>query len=363
MRIAVSLLVLGLLSAAPASAQTPSAQTPPAGVEAAYRAALATTPTPASLRADQADWLAERADAGSEDLAAVDADRIARLRRTTRRDLAARADRPSIGDLAQGCVALGLDGCRADRGGFLRAPSGAVLYWQVQQGSTPEDGVSGAAVLMVRDGQALRPAAWVSGAFYQPPELIETGDPTQLYVAIPGYWGGSGALNADVLFRWTPGAESELTEIDVRQWRATLEPRLPVGLHVWKGVDFHWSELAAWTPLWTDDDANCCASGGEADLDFAIEGDVLVLTGVNADDRVADLAMSLPTEVFDVVGRWAQCGHWGGEEPYDAERRAEIDQAVEELRCAALTADTAALKAKYADQPAIVAMLTRGEAG
>jgi hypothetical protein len=76
-----------------------------------------------------------------------------------------------------------------------------------------------------------------------------------------------------------------------------------------------------------------------------------------------DLAMTLPTEVFDLAGRWALCGHWGGEEPYDAERRAEIDQAVEELRCAALTADTAALKAKYADQPAIVAMLTRGEAG
>lgn len=357
MRIAVSLLVLGLLSAGPVAAQTP------ATVEAAYRAALAATPTPASLRADQTDWLDERADAGAGDLGAVDADRVARLERTAARDRAARTIRSSVEDLARDCVPLGLDACRADRGGYLRAPSGAVLYWQVQQGSTADDGVSGAAVLLVRDGEALRPAAWISGGFYQPPELIETGDPAQLYVAIPGYWGGSGVLNADVLFRWTPGAETELTEIDTRQWRATLDPRLPIGLHVWKGVDFHWSELAAWTPLWTDDDANCCASGGEANLDFAVEDDVLVLTGVTADDRIADLAMTLPTEVFDLVGRWALCVHWGGEEPYDAERRAQIDQAVADLRCAGLTADTAALRAKYSDSAAILALLARSAAG
>jgi hypothetical protein len=353
MRIAVSLLVLGLLSGSPAAAQTPSAP-----MEAAFRAALAVTPTPASLRADQAEWATE----GADDLGVAEVDRIAGLRRTAERDRAVRAVRVSVDDLARGCVPLGLNDCHADRGGFLRAPSGAVLYWQVQQGSTEEAGVSEASVLLVRDGATLRPVAWVSGAFYQPPELIETGDPAQLYVALPGHQGGSGVFNADVLFRWTPGAETELTEIDVRHWRATLDSRLPVGLQVWKGVDFHWPQLAAWTPLWTEDDANCCASGGEANLDFAIEGDVLVLTGVNADDRVMDLAMTLPTEVFDLAGRWALCGHWGGEEPYDAERRAQIDQAVEDLRCAALTADTTALKAKYADQPAIVAMLTRAEA-
>jgi hypothetical protein len=230
----------------------------------------------------------------------------------------------------------------------------------VQEGSTDTDGVSGAAVLLSRDGQTLTPVGWTSGGFYRPPELIGTGDAGDLYVAIPGYWSGTGQYNADVLFRWWPGTTTPLIEIDVRQWRATLDARLPKGLEVWKGVDFHWSALAAWTPLWALDDANCCASGGEANLDFEIRDGVLVLTDVNAVDRVAELAMTLPTEVFDLVGRWAMCGHWGGEAGYDAGRQAEIGNALRALRCDALDADTASMKAKYPDRPSIQALLDRG---
>lgn len=349
------LVVFCLSLAAPAMAQTPA-------VEAALREAMAVTPTPASLHDDQANWLAERAEAVAGDLAAVDGDRVERLRRAAARDRTARAQRLTADALADGCVPLGLDGCRASRGGYLQASSGETLYWQVQEGSTDTDGVSGAAVLLSRDGQTLTPVAWTSGGFYRPPELIETGDAGDLYVAIPGYWGGTGQYNADVLFRWTPGAATPLVEIDVRQWRATLDARLPKGLEVWKGVDFHWPALAAWTPLWTLDDANCCASGGEANLDFGIRDDVLILSDVNVVDRVFDLAMTLPTDVFDLVGRWAMCGHWGGEEGYDADRRAEIEDALKELRCDALDADTEALKAKYPDRPSIQTLLDRGKA-
>lgn len=343
---------LSLFLAAPAIAQTPA-------LDAALREALAITPTPTSLRDDQANWLAERAEAGMQDLAAVDGDRLDRLKAAAARNRAVRAAGLSAADLARDCVPLGLDGCRSNRGGYLRGPSGETLYWQVQEGSTETEGVSGAAVLLARDGDILRPIAWTSGGFYETPQLIETGDPAEVYVALPGYWGGTGHFNADVVFRWRPGAATELTEIDTRSWRATLGAQLPPGLEVWKGVEFRWPVLTAQTPLWAPDDANCCATGGQATLIFTIRDGVLRLSQVEVEDALAQLAMTVPTDVFDFVGRHAMCEHWSGEEGYDDDRRTQIAGALAELRCETLDADETALRAKYADQPRVLSLLTR----
>lgn len=354
MRMPVAGLLAGLFLflAAPAMAQTPA-------LDAALREALAVTPTPASLRDDQANWLAERAEAGADDLAAVDDDRIERLRAVATRDRAVRAAGLSAVDLAHACLPLGLDGCRSNRGGYLRGPSGETLYWQVQEGSTEADGVSGAVVLLARDGDTLRPIAWTSGGFYETPQLIETGDPAEVYVALPGYSGGTGHYNADVVFRWRPGAATELTEIDTRSWRAALAAQLPPGLEVWKGVEFRWPMLTAQTPLWAPGDANCCATGGEATLIFAIRDGVLLLSQVGVEDVLTQLAMTVPTDVFDFVGRRAMCEHWSGEEGYDDDRRTRIAGALAELRCETLDADETALRAKYADQPRLLGLFTR----
>lgn len=354
MRAPVAGLVAGLslLLSAPAVAQTPA-------LDAALREALAVTPTPASLQDDQANWLVERAGAGAEDLAEVDGDRIERLRAGAARDRTTRALALSPDALAQGCISLGLNGCRSNRGGYLRGPSGETLYWQVQEGSTDADGVSGGVVLLVRDGETLKPAAWTSGGFYETPQLIETGDPAEVYVALPGYFGGTGHFNADVVFRWRPGTATPLTEIDTRSWRAGLDARLPDGLQVWKGVQFRWPMLTAQTPLWMSDDANCCATGGEATLTFAIRDGVLLLSDVTAENALIEMAMTTPTEVFDFVGRRALCEHWGGEEGYDDDRRNQIADALTRLRCDALDADEAALQARYADDARILAMFVR----
>jgi hypothetical protein len=41
------------------------------------------------------------------------------------------------------------------------------------------------------------------------------------------------------------------------------------------------------------------------------------------------------------------CNHWAGEEPYDDERRAQINRAVQTLHCRELDADQAALREQY----------------
>lgn len=56
------------------------------------------------------------------------------------------------------------------------------------------------------------------------------------------------------------------------------------------------------------------------------------------------------------------CQHFAGEEPYDAARRAEIEQAFTEQGCAALAGDAAALRARYRGQPAALQAIEAGAA-
>jgi hypothetical protein len=64
-------------------------------------------------------------------------------------------------------------------------------------------------------------------------------------------------------------------------------------------------------------------------------------------------------EVRDFLQRRTDCRHWAGEEGYDAARRAEINAAYAKLRCAALEADAAALKARYSADKAVQQALRR----
>ncbi|MDI6623397.1 MAG: hypothetical protein QME55_01595 [Brevundimonas sp.] len=51
------------------------------------------------------------------------------------------------------------------------------------------------------------------------------------------------------------------------------------------------------------------------------------------------------------VERAEMCEHWAGEEPYDDARRAEIDRALNDLRCTTITRDGEALKLSRKDRP------------
>ena len=66
------------------------------------------------------------------------------------------------------------------------------------------------------------------------------------------------------------------------------------------------------------------------------------------DEELCYAHKAAPADVQAFMVRAADCNHWGGEEPYDAARRREINKAVAELRCTALSGDEKRLRGKYA---------------
>jgi len=183
--------------------------------------------------------------------------------------------------LAGGCIGRALHGCTAPSGGYVNGPNGQRLAWQIQQGSTDEAGVTAGLILFALDGELLRPVGWSFEAvrFEAPTMFVESGG---VYVAARGGQAGTGSANADVLFRLDG---EHWTEIEIESWKTALGERLPEGLGVWKGVDYAWSEMTAFSSLWRDDDANCCPTGGQAIIDLAVEGTSLRLVGVDVQSR------------------------------------------------------------------------------
>ena len=78
-----------------------------------------------------------------------------------------------------------------------------------------------------------------------------------------------------------------------------------------------------------------------------------------ADGPVPDAARRLPRDVRTFVARRIECNHWGGEDPYDAERARQIRAAVERLRCGDLDRDEARLRRRHAASPAVLEALAR----
>src|SRR5215469_9289159 len=67
----------------------------------------------------------------------------------------------------------------------------------------------------------------------------------------------------------------------------------------------------------------------------------------HADDALERLKQGMPAPVAEFIERAANCNHWAGEEPYDADRAKEISNALSELRCSHLDADQASLLKRY----------------
>ncbi|WP_439470569.1 hypothetical protein [Brevundimonas sp.] len=267
----VSSLIVGLLT----TAATP--QDERSRAEAAFAAARAVSPTPLRLDQDRRSWLQERAFEGAV-VAEVDDLQAEHWIASAARDARTRALAVRTTSLPDACVDIGLSNCSTATGGYLNI-DGRRLSWQLQNGVTPEDGTAAGYVLLTGDDR-LRAEVWGhAGIRYEPPTVMRVEG--QTYVAIPGRIAGTGAYNADALFRVTPGADPLLTEIDNETWRdADLPALLPTGLEIWKGVAFNYDDesLTARTSLWTSRDGNCCPSGGQATLVFEIRGGRLVLT-------------------------------------------------------------------------------------
>lgn len=359
----LALATLTLAGGGPVVSQTPT-------MEQALRRARAATPLPLSLARDQADWRAGHAELPegmdpADDIRSRIADLTLQAGRDERLGALFFREPPVLG---RECVATALKGCSSPMGGYLALRDSA-LQWQLQEGFTDEDGVSGGIVFFGDAGAArmgpVAPVAWsFDAARFDPPILLsgpEFGG--SAYIAVPGIHAGSGGGNADVLFRWDFPDTRRLTQINTWSWRDDLTERLPEGLEVWQGVRFDWPNMMAVTPLWQDGDGNCCGTAGSAILSFSIEGDRLVLSNITVRDAVLESAARTPAAVFDHASRRLGCDHFGGEEGHDAERRAQIAAAVAELRCDALDAEAAALKRRHADSPRLLALIARAEAG
>lgn len=275
MRVAAAVILT--LMGTPALAQSPG----PQAVERAYTAARAVSPTPLDIDRQRAAWLMERAETTTP--LEIDEHWRTLWAASADRDTKARGVEVRASDLPEGCIAIRLSGCTSPSGGYVTMDEHR-LYWQLQDGFTPEDGVGAGFVLLTDAGAHLTPTAWdFDGVFYEPPVVFRHRD--QLYVAVAGWSAGTGAFNVDRLFRWVPGTAQPLIQIDTETWRDTLDQHLPPGRSVWKGVAFDYPSLRATTGLWRDQDGNCCPSGGQAVIGFEIQDDTLVVTEVQSDVR------------------------------------------------------------------------------
>lgn len=73
----------------------------------------------------------------------------------------------------------------------------------------------------------------------------------------------------------------------------------------------------------------------------------------------ADAAVDgLPAEVTKLVERWQECWHWGGEEPYDADRRQQIADGVARS-CPGNEEERDRLRAKYSERPDVLDALKK----
>ena len=101
--------------------------------------------------------------------------------------------------------------------------------------------------------------------------------------------------------------------------------------------------------------AACGRSGAEAPEKAAAAPSAVPAPAAPTADAAA-AAVGLPADVEAQRRNAETCEHFAGEEPYDAERRRQIEQGLADS-CGPLKAALPGLKAKHAGDPAVDAML------
>jgi hypothetical protein len=100
-------------------------------------------------------------------------------------------------------------------------------------------------------------------------------------------------------------------------------------------------------------------------LKFAFLCMAVMTTGVlyaGDEQEIQALTKGMPKEVASYISRAAECHHWGGEEAYDKERSAEIEQAAKRLRCDQLDSDEKKFRLKYKKNPTVLARIDQVKA-
>jgi uncharacterized protein len=259
---------------------------------AAYRDTLAVTVRPATVRAEQREWVRQNLEGATwddpphpfsvEDLRGRYGARIDELR--TARDLDTLAKSPfPAKDLARRCAPLGIEACKVERSGAVQGGQG--LVFQVQASTSEDEFRRGVIVFAAGPGGTLTPVAWAASeaVHYDDPEVVRSAAGRLL--VLPGTQDGTGAFNAESLYRQDG---TGWRDVELVSWRRELKRRTPKDLGVWKGVAYDFPSLTASTGLWRSGDANCCATGGSADITFAVEGDALVVKAVKVNPPEPD---------------------------------------------------------------------------
>jgi uncharacterized protein len=113
------------------------------------------------------------------------------------------------------------------------------------------------------------------GNHYGKPELLKLNG--VLLLDLPVSVPGTGAFNASSLYRRDG---THWFEVDVSSWEKELAKQLPPGLEVWKGIWPDYKRMRASTGLYRKKDANCCPTGGSAEIGLRLDGNRLVLASL-----------------------------------------------------------------------------------
>ncbi len=182
--------------------------------------------------------------------------------------------------LERNCLGAALRNCRVGAAGIVASEDrNTRILFQIQHGFTDSDGLRAGIVLMAETRGGWRLVGWsFEGVSFTPPRLVETDDGLMLHAE--GRTGGSGNGNADLFYRQSPQG---WVEVESESWWAALPGRLPAGLTIMQGVDYDLESLSARSPLWREEDGNCCPRGGQARLEFRVRERALILAAVTLD--------------------------------------------------------------------------------
>ncbi len=128
---------------------------------------------------------------------------------------------------------------------------------------------------------------WPGTAWFEAPHLarhVKYGE----FLVVPGRYAGTGSFVEDRVFMPTMGRgwmqirAAPLDPDTGAGWFNSLVARLPPGHGIWKGIRVDYATLTGTTPVWRENDGNCCPTGGELSFRLRIAGPDLHLEVADA---------------------------------------------------------------------------------